>query len=55
MKNNDDAKKIIELLRNAKGAKVSSIEIEFEDPEEDNGDMKSKIVKDIAKQRGKKK
>lgn len=51
----DDAKKIIALLKNAKGAKISSIEIEFEDPEEDSGDMKDKIVKDIAKQRRKRK
>lgn len=50
----DDSKKILALLKNAKGAKISSIEIEFEDPEEENGDMKEKIVKSINKQRGKK-
>lgn len=52
----DDSKKIMALLKNAKGAKISSIEIEFEEPEDDmeNG-MKSKIVKGIKKQRGKKK
>lgn len=57
----DDSKKIIDLLRGVPGAKISSIEIEFEDPSEDpagksnESDMKDQIIQEILKQRSKKK
>ncbi len=53
-KKKDSSEDIIKLIRSSKGAKVSSIEIEFEDPE-DEEDMKDKVVKSIDKQRSKKK
>ncbi len=45
----DEAQKILDAIRGSKMAKVKSIEIEFEDPEEE--DMKSKIEDGIKKAR----
>lgn len=49
----DDSSKIMALLRNAKGAKISSIEIEFEDPKEEE-DSKDKVYNELMKQMKKK-
>lgn len=45
----DEAQKILDAIRGSKMTKVKSIEIEFEDPEEE--DMKSKIEDGIKKAR----
>lgn len=55
-KKSDDTAKIMSILKSVPGAKISSIEIEFEDPAEaqskaEEMDMKDMILAEILKQR----
>lgn len=47
----DDALKVIDVIRMSKMAKVKSIEIEFEDDEEDMTSVHKKLAKNIEKKR----